>query len=57
MCYPEPGFLNRIKYLNNKLIKLEQDNLFFSHSDLSSISIFEEASWHGISVAHKILSN
>ena len=57
MCYPEPGFLNRINYLNNKLIKLEQDNLFFSHSDLSSISIFEEASWHGISVAHKILSN
>lgn len=56
MPYPEVGFLKRNSLLNEEIKKIEQKNIFFAHSDLSGISIFEEASWHGYQTAKKLLS-
>lgn len=55
MSYPEVGFKKRNEKLHVELNKLEKNGLYFAHSDLSSISIFEEASWWGYNVAKKIL--
>jgi hypothetical protein len=48
-----------IGYLSNAGLKALQNNhsrLLFAHSDLSGYSIFEEAAWHGIAAAKKILA-
>lgn len=55
MPFPNVGFLTRNQSLKLKTNELEKENLFFAHSDLSGISIFEEASWQGYCVAKKML--
>ncbi len=57
MSFPEVGFRKRRKELLEKMNKLESFDIYFAHSDISSISIFEEASWWGYKVAEKILNN
>lgn len=55
MSYPEVGFMERRDNLLKEMSKLEDFGIYFAHSDISSISIFEEASWWGYSAAQKIL--
>ncbi len=38
-----------------KALRNHQSKLLFAHSDLSGYSIFEEAAWHGIQAAKKVL--
>jgi hypothetical protein len=55
MIRPSPSFIwseNRLKAREPVL-----DKLWFAHSDLSGISIFEEAFYHGHTVAKKILDH
>ncbi|MEJ6978999.1 FAD-dependent oxidoreductase [Pedobacter sp. P351] len=55
MISPAPGFIwgqsrqNALKPIGNKL--------FFAHTDLSGISIFEEAFHHGIRAANEVLAS
>lgn len=53
MATPYPGFLS-----NRGLATLREKNgpLLFAHTDLSSLSIFEEAAWWGYQAAQKILA-
>lgn len=53
MAVPAPGFLH-----NPGLQALREtgDGLYFAHADLSSLSIFEEASWWGWQAAEHILA-
>lgn len=52
MATPVPGFLD-----NPALAALRRHSsrLVFAHSDLSGYSVFEEACWHGVQAANKIL--
>lgn len=55
MSFPEVGFLEKnssIKKLNESLNK---DNIYLAHSDMSRISTFEEASYHGYNAALNVL--
>lgn len=48
-----------VDYLWNnrlKLIDVIEDKIFFAHSDMSGISIFEEAQYQGVQAAQKILN-
>jgi hypothetical protein len=38
-----------------RLLQNPKDNLFFANSDLSGISIFEEAQYHGVTAAERAL--
>lgn len=53
MASPVPGFL-----ANQGLAALRalDGDLLFAHSDLSGLSLFEEAAWWGESAAHKVLA-
>lgn len=51
MIVPNVGHLSR------SLPVPKVNNLYFAHSDLSGISIFEEAFWQGLVAAKKILGN
>ncbi len=53
MAVPEPGFLS-----NTGRIALRSSGgpLYFAHSDLSGLSLFEEASWWGYRAARQIIA-
>jgi hypothetical protein len=54
MIAPEPGFINGDA---RKLAATPINNsLFFAHTDLSGISIFEEAFYQGIGAAKQVIS-
>ncbi len=55
MSFPEVGFKSRRNKLINEMRKIEKNGIYFAHSDISSISIFEEASWWGYSAAKNIM--
>lgn len=53
MIRPEPGFIS-----SNTRLQAQQPvngNIFFAHSDLSGISIFEEAFYHGNRAARELV--
>lgn len=52
MPKPKPGFIDNKPAINNEI-----KNLFFAHSDLSGISIFEEAFYQGTKAAKQIVQN
>lgn len=54
MVRPEPGFISGI---NRTMAEESLGNIHFAHSDLSGISIFEEAFYAGIRAADKTLGN
>lgn len=53
MILPEPGYQKQL----NKVKALTQRNVYFAHTDLSGISIFEEAFHQGIDAAKNIINN
>lgn len=55
MISPRPGFLFSEEISNAR--KPIEDKIYFAHSDLAGISIFEEAFHQGINVAKEILKN
>lgn len=54
MIKPKPGFIKSDK--NKELSKSIDNQIFFAHTDLSGISIFEEAFDQGMRVANEILN-
>lgn len=56
MPYPNVGFLERNQSIQTMANSLKKDRIFFAHSDLSGISIFEEATWWGYQAAKDILN-
>ncbi len=54
MARPKKGVINHPAL--KSLINFTDNRLFFAHSDLSGISIFEEAFYHGTRVAKQILA-
>lgn len=52
MIRPEPGFIWGKK---RKAWQKPQGRIHFAHSDLSGISIFEEAQYHGVRAAKEVL--
>lgn len=48
MARPVPGALSRVEALNSWK---PAPRLFVAHSDLSNLSLFEEAQWHGVRAA------
>jgi hypothetical protein len=52
MAVPGPGFLSSPGRL---ALRNSRGPLYFAHSDLSGLSLFEEASWWGYRAAHSIL--
>ena len=53
MIQPRPNFITN--YAGNNLSRKFQD-IYFAHSDMSGISIFEEAQYQGIMTAKEILN-
>jgi hypothetical protein len=53
MAVPEPGFL---QCSGRNALRAAQGPLYFAHSDLSGLSLFEEAAWWGQSTAARILA-
>ena len=53
MAVPEPGFL---QCRGRNALREAQGPLYFAHSDLSGLSLFEEAAWWGHRVAARILA-
>lgn len=53
MAVPEPGFLSNPGRL---ALRSSGGPLYFAHSDLSGLSLFEEASWWGYRAARQILA-
>jgi hypothetical protein len=53
MAVPAPGFLSSSGRL---ALSNAQGPIFFAHSDLSGLSLFEEASWWGYRAAQRIAS-
>lgn len=54
MISPEPGFI----FGNSRAeMKKSLGRIHFAHSDMSGISIFEEAQYHGVNAAKKVLKN
>lgn len=54
MISPQPGFINAA--IKKQLQQPVDDRLFFAHTDLSGISIFEEAFYQGIRAAKEVLA-
>jgi hypothetical protein len=52
MIRPTPDY---IWNLSEKALTGEHERLFFAHSDLSGISIFEEAQYQGVEKAKRLL--
>jgi hypothetical protein len=53
MAVPEPGFLSNPGRL---ALRSSGGPLYFAHSDLSGLSLFEEASWWGYRAARQIIA-
>jgi hypothetical protein len=53
MAVPEPGFLHNPGRL---ALRNAGGPIFFAHSDLSGLSLFEEASWWGYRAAQQIIA-
>jgi NAD(P)-binding Rossmann-like domain len=53
MAVPEPGFLSNAARL---ALRGTSGPLFFAHSDLSGLSVFEEAAWWGYQAAERIVT-
>jgi hypothetical protein len=53
MAIPEPGFLSNPGRL---ALRASEGPIFFAHSDLSGLSLFEEAAWWGYQAAVRIAS-
>ena len=53
MVSPAPGFI--FGKAKEKASKSIDNRIYFAHTDLSGISIFEEAFHHGINVVNQIL--
>lgn len=49
MARPVPGLLNRVQQLKHWS---PAPGVFVAHSDLSDLSLFEEAQWHGVTAAN-----
>lgn len=56
MPHPRLNFLSQNMQLKSDLLELEKRNIYLAHSDLSMVSVFEEASYHGYNAATKILN-
>jgi hypothetical protein len=54
MIRPLPGFITSAE--RKSAAKPFKDKIFFAHSDLSGISIFEEAFYHGVRAASELLN-
>jgi hypothetical protein len=54
MAVPAPGFLTNPGRL---ALRAAAGPIFFAHSDLSGLSLFEEAAWWGYQAAHAALSD
>ena len=52
MARPVPGTLSRVEILRQWT---PAARLFIAHADLSSLSLFEEAQWHGVQAAEKVV--
>ena len=52
MVKPLPGFFSEEKY--EKFKETINDKIFFVHTDVSGISIFEQAFYNGLNAATKI---
>jgi predicted NAD/FAD-dependent oxidoreductase len=55
MIQPLPGVVSKLR--NNNLHAPIRNQLFFCHSDLSGISLFEEAFYHGLRAAHEVFKS
>jgi predicted NAD/FAD-dependent oxidoreductase len=55
MVKPLPGIVSRM--MDQNLSKPVRDQIFFCHSDLSGISLFEEAFYHGMRVSKEVLKS
>jgi hypothetical protein len=53
MAFPEPGFL---RCQGRVALREAEGPLYFAHSDLSGISLFEEAAWWGHRAATQIIA-
>ena len=53
MARPKPGAIFSAERRN---IKKQQGRILFANSDISGFSIFEEAQYHGVRAAEKVLS-
>ncbi|SCK12732.1 NAD(P)/FAD-dependent oxidoreductase [Vogesella sp. LIG4] len=53
MASPSPGFLGNAGL---SALRAADDGVLFAHSDLSGLSLFEEACWWGEQAAHKVLA-
>jgi hypothetical protein len=51
MAIPRPGFLSNPGRL---ALRASEGPIFFAHSDLSGLSLFEEAAWWGYQAAVRI---
>jgi hypothetical protein len=54
MAVPQPGFLGSPGRL---ALRNSRGPIYFAHSDLSGLSLFEEASWWGYRAALQIAPN
>lgn len=52
MARPVPGTLDRISRLQQWS---PAERLFVAHADLSNLSLFEEAQWHGVQAAEQVV--
>ncbi len=52
MARPVPGVLDRVARLK---AWSPAPRVFFAHADMSSLSLFEEAQWHGVSAAEQVV--
>jgi hypothetical protein len=50
MARPTPGVLTRVEQLHRWV---PAERVYLAHADLSSLSLFEEAQWHGVSAAEQ----
>jgi NAD(P)-binding Rossmann-like domain len=53
MAVPEPGFLSNAGRI---ALRTGKGPLYFAHSDLSGLSVFEEAAWWGYRAAAQVVS-
>ena len=53
MAIPEPGFL---RCVGRTALREAEGPLYFAHSDLSGLSLFEEAAWWGYRAATRIIA-
>ncbi|MBK5297375.1 MAG: hypothetical protein JJE40_09465 [Vicinamibacteria bacterium] len=54
MIRPTPGFLSSSA---RRQLRAHGEQLFFAHSDVSGLSLFEEAQFRGVTAADRALSS